>query len=57
MLSSAPFLQLPNFHKAFEIEYDSSGVGIGGVLMQKGKPLALFIEKPKRIYSQVLNLC
>ena len=43
-LTHAPLLQLPNFGKTFELEYDASGVGIGGVLMQDGKPVVYFSE-------------
>ena len=47
ILSSVPLLQLSNYDKAFEIECDALGVGIGRVLMQEGKPLAFLSEKIK----------
>jgi hypothetical protein len=45
MLTQAPLLQLLNFGKTFELECDVSGIGIGGVLLQEGKPIAYFSEK------------
>jgi hypothetical protein len=43
-LTHAPLLQLPNFGKTFELDCDGSEIGIGGVLMQDGKPVAYFNE-------------
>ena len=44
-LTQAPLLVLPDFTQTFEIECDASGLGIGGVLMQNGRPVAYYSEK------------
>jgi hypothetical protein len=43
-LTHAPLLQLPDFGKTFELECDASGISIGGLLLQEGKPVAYFSE-------------
>jgi hypothetical protein len=51
-LTHAPLLQLPDFNKTFELECDASVIGLGGVLLQEGKPVAYFSEK---LSGHVLN--
>jgi hypothetical protein len=44
-LTHAPLLQRPDFNKSFELECDASGIGLGGVLLQKRKLVAYFSDK------------
>jgi hypothetical protein len=47
-LTHALLLQLLDFGKTFEFECDASGIGIGGVLLQEGKPITYFSDKLSR---------
>jgi hypothetical protein len=55
-LTHALLLQLLDFGKTFEIECDTSGIGIGGILLQEGKLMAYFSEKNKWTFSKLFNL-
>ena len=52
MLSFKPVLKSPNFSKPFVLYADASGVGVGGVLMQKDLQ---DIERPVAYFSRKLN--
>jgi len=55
-LTNALVPSLPNCAKSFELECDSSGVGIGAMLMQEGHPIAYFSEKLNGLLLTILHM-
>ncbi|RDY01241.1 Retrovirus-related Pol polyprotein, partial [Mucuna pruriens] len=41
-LTNASILTLPNFNKSFELECDTSNVGLWTILLQEGHPISFF---------------
>jgi hypothetical protein len=41
LLTTAPVLAQPNIEKPFDVYYDASGTGIGGILMQDGRAIIM----------------
>jgi hypothetical protein len=40
LITTAPVLAQPDIEKMFDVYYDASGMGIGGVLMQDSRAIA-----------------
>lgn len=51
-LCQAAILVIPNFKKPFQVEVKASGLGVGAVLTQEGKPIDFFSDKLNAHYQK-----
>jgi hypothetical protein len=48
LLTTSPVLTQPDITKPFDVYCDSSGTGLGGVLMQEGRVISFSLRKLRR---------
>jgi hypothetical protein len=48
MLTTSPMLAQPDTAKPFDVDYDASGTGLGGVLMQEGRVISYSSRQLRR---------
>jgi hypothetical protein len=48
LLTTSPVLAQPDTTKPFDVYYDASGMGLGGVLMQEGRMISYSLRQLRR---------